>query len=247
MGWRDNLKRVIAAGLSGGTSELGRLAGEGSAAHIITDPFAAAKALSNDKKTHTSETTDSEGNKVEETEANDFNIAKAAIEAYVKEHNLNEQQHQALIDYVTEKTKDGNYNMQDLISGFEGQYKEQIKPITENAQANADAASEAETSAINTAIQQRQAGINAGVGRARAGLLGDSSANNASYDTQRNAYTANIQNQGATQADYLNKMGQVTALQNQANNMQQGALWNSAGAAVQGFGSGASLGASLGS
>lgn len=127
------------------------------------------------------------------------------------------------------------------------EYANMICPILSSTQANADAASTAEESAINDAIQSRQTAINAGMGKSRAGLLGDAASNTNTTCAYQNAYQSSIQNQGSTQADYLNKMGQACALCNCANNMQKGALLNSIGAAFTGAGSGASLGASLAS
>ena len=127
------------------------------------------------------------------------------------------------------------------------EYKNLISPIVQDIQANADAASTAEASSINDAIEARKAGINAGMGKARAGLLGDATSNTNTSNVYNNAYSASIQNQGSTQADYLQKMGQVAGIDCQAKNMQSGAALNTAGAALQGAGSGASLGASLSS
>lgn len=135
----------------------------------------------------------------------------------------------------------------DCADAWTKEYANMICPILSNAQANADAASTAETSAVNDAIQSRQTAINAGMGKARAGLLGDAASNTNTSCAYQNAYQSSIQNQGSTQADYLNKMGQVCALCNCANNMQKGAVLNSIGAAFTGAGSGASLGASLAS
>lgn len=124
-------------------------------------------------------------------------------------------------------------------------YLKSIQPILSNAQANADASSATEQSMVNDAIAARQAGINAGMGKARAGLLGDSSAATNAISTGNNAYSSSIQNQGSTQADYLAKMGQACALCNCAQNINKGAVMNAVGAAFQGAGQGASLGAGL--
>jgi hypothetical protein len=135
----------------------------------------------------------------------------------------------------------------DCSAKWTNEYKDLISPIVQDVQANADAASAAEASSINDAIQARKAGINAGMGKARAGLLGDATSNTNTSNVYNNAYGASIQNQGSTQADYLQKMGQVTDAECQAKNMQSGAALNTAGATLQGAGSGASLGASIGS
>lgn len=124
-------------------------------------------------------------------------------------------------------------------------YNKLISPIITDAQANANCASATEQSMINDAISSRQAGINAGMGRSRSGLLGDVSSTTNAISVGTNAYGSSIQNQGSTQADYLNKMGQACALCNCASNMSKGALLNSLGAAAAGAGAGASLGASI--
>lgn len=124
-------------------------------------------------------------------------------------------------------------------------YNGLICPIITDAQANANCAAATEQSMVNDAVAARQAGINAGMGKSRSGLLGDVSSTTNAMSTGTNAYSSSIQNQGSTQADYLAKMGQACALRNCANNMSSGALFNSAGAALTGAGAGASLGASI--
>lgn len=125
-------------------------------------------------------------------------------------------------------------------------YNQMLCPLLTDFQANADCASATEQSMINDAISARQAGINAGMGKARSGLLGDASSTTNALSTGANAYSSSIQNQGSTQADYLMKMGQACALCNCANNMQKGGLLNAIGAAFTGAGAGASLGATIG-
>lgn len=127
-----------------------------------------------------------------------------------------------------------------------GCYNDMICPLVTDAQANADCASATEQSMINDAISARQAGINAGMGKARSGLLGDASSTTNAISTGNNAYSSSIQNQGSTQADYLMKMGQACALCNCAQNMQRGGLLNAIGAGFIGAGQGASLGATIG-
>jgi len=138
-----------------------------------------------------------------------------------------------------------NNYWKDIFDQANKSYTSLVNPLVTNAQANADCASATEQSMINDAISARQAGINAGMGKARAGLLGDSSSATNAISTGNNAYGSSIQNQGSTQADYLAKMGQACALCNCAQNMNNGALINALGAAAQGAGQGASLGASF--
>lgn len=134
---------------------------------------------------------------------------------------------------------------QQCIADWTNQYKDMLSPVLNDIQANADASSTAEASSINDAIQARKAGINAGMGKARAGLLGDATSNTNTSNVYNNAYGTSIQNQGSTQADYLQKMGQAAAVNQCAANMQKGAALNAAGAGLQGAGQGASLGATL--
>lgn len=124
-------------------------------------------------------------------------------------------------------------------------YNGLICPIITDAQANANCSAATEQSMINDAVAARQAGINAGMGKARSGLLGDVSSTTNAISTGNNAYGSSIQNQGSTQADYLSKMGQACALRNCAANMSKGALFNAIGAGFTGAGAGASLGASI--
>lgn len=146
-------------------------------------------------------------------------------------------------------TDDNNYRNK-CIAAWEkaalGCYNNMICPLVTDAQANADCASATEQSMINDAIAARQAGINAGMGKARSGLLGDASSATNAVSTGNNAYGSSIQNQGSTQADYLMKMGQACALCNCAQNMQRGGLLNAIGAGFIGAGQGASLGATIG-
>lgn len=125
-------------------------------------------------------------------------------------------------------------------------YNSLICPIITDSQANANCAAASEQSMINDAIAARQAGINAGMGKSRSGLLGDVTSTTNAASTGANAYTSSIQNQGSTQADYLAKMGQACALRNCASNMSRGALFNAIGAGFTGAGAGASLGATIG-
>lgn len=124
-------------------------------------------------------------------------------------------------------------------------YNGLICPIITDAQANANCSAATEQSMINDAIAARQAGINAGMGKARSGLLGDVSSTTNATSVGNNAYSSSIQNQGSTQADYLAKMGQACALRNCASNISRGALLNAIGAGFTGAAAGASLGASI--
>jgi len=98
------------------------------------------------------------------------------------------------------------------------------------------AETEAQQNATTSAIQAQNAGLN----KERAGMMGEANLANRS-----NANNALAGIAASTQADYLNKIGQANALQQQAENMQKGAALNTAGATVSGAAQGLSTGASL--
>lgn len=103
---------------------------------------------------------------------------------------------------------------------------------------NAQSSSQAE------AVANKTANINAGINKSRAGMLGSQTASSSgsAENTANAVYSGNQASQAATQGDYLQKMGQAKALEQQAQNIS-----NSAGlAGVSGFLGGASSGASLG-
>lgn len=90
-----------------------------------------------------------------------------------------------------------------------------------------------------------QAAITAGVSAGNAGLLGNSNAVN-----NTGSVTSSVANNRAalgssTQADYTRKMSDVANMQQTADNLKKGATLNTAGAVLQGMGTGASLGAGV--
>lgn len=184
----------------------------------------------------------------EQLKSNPYVDTGSSFEKYIKSRAQSIDGPSQIRDGNFQGSKVAKYNIDKAksdVDKFVDDYKKMLQPIVQDIQANADAASTAETSAINDAIQARKAGINAGMGKARAGLLGDALSNTNTSNVYNNAYSASIQNQGSTQADYLQKMGQATAAECQAKNMQNGAILNTIGGTMQGAGQGASLGASL--
>lgn len=92
---------------------------------------------------------------------------------------------------------------------------------------------EAQQAASTSAVQAQNAGIN----KARAGMSGTDVSTNRS-----NINNALAGQAASTQQDYLNKMGQANAMNQQANNMQTGALLNTISGMITGAGSGAQAG-----
>lgn len=107
-------------------------------------------------------------------------------------------------------------------------------------QAMADSADAAQTEAYQNYLANATAGIN----KSRAGMLASQGAD-PTQNVQSN-YSANRQLGTSTQNDYLQKMSQANALQQQADMMKKGQGWNIASGALQGLGAGASFGMSMG-
>lgn len=93
-----------------------------------------------------------------------------------------------------------------------------------------------------TAQANKKANINAGINKSRAGMLGSQSA---SSDTSvaQSQYQANRSTAASTQADYLEKMAQADALDQQAKNVSKASGLATLSAGLQGAGSGAAMGA----
>lgn len=120
--------------------------------------------------------------------------------------------------------------------------KEQaINTNTIQDQANATAADSAGQEASANATANINAGMNAGT----AGLLGSANANSNVADTANAMYQGNRATQASTQADYLEKMADSAALDQQVSNLKKGSTLNTIGAAIGGAGAGASMGASI--
>lgn len=93
-----------------------------------------------------------------------------------------------------------------------------------------------------TAQANKTANINAGINKSRAGMLGSQRAS-ADTSVAQNQYMANRSTAASTQADYLEKMAQADALDQQAKNMNKAAGLATLSAGLQGAGSGAAMGA----
>ncbi len=93
-----------------------------------------------------------------------------------------------------------------------------------------------------TAQADKTANINAGINKSRAGMLGSQKAS-ADNSVAQNQYMANRSSAASTQADYLEKMAQANALDQNARNMGRAAGLAALSGALQGAGSGAAMGA----
>ena len=94
----------------------------------------------------------------------------------------------------------------------------------------------------STAQADKTANINAGINKSRAGMLGSQKASTDNSVAQ-NQYTANRSSAASTQADYLEKMAQADALDQNARNMSKSAGLAAFSGALQGAGTGAAMGA----
>lgn len=161
-----------------------------------------------------------------------------------------EEQIDAIMDdYYHEGSKnpDNTYE-QSLEAAIQAQEEKDKQAQAEAAQEAAETAkqteltagelaeTEAQQNATTSAIQAQNAGLN----KERAGMMGEANLANRS-----NANNALAGIAASTQADYLNKIGQANALQQQADNMQKGAALNTAGATVSGAAQGLANGASM--
>lgn len=112
-----------------------------------------------------------------------------------------------------------------------------------NAAAGQAAMAEEAQSAQAQAKQNYLSNASAGINRSRAGMLSDADADSTSGVA--NTYAANKSLGASTQADYLKKMAEANAAQQQAENLRRGSGYNTLGAVLQGAGSGAAMGATI--
>jgi hypothetical protein len=113
----------------------------------------------------------------------------------------------------------------------------------DSATTQADQALQAQQQSNQAAAQaNKTANINAGINKSRAGMLGSQAASTDNSVAQ-NQYMANRSTAASTQADYLEKMAQADALDQNARNMSRSAGLASLSGALTGAGSGAALGA----
>lgn len=109
---------------------------------------------------------------------------------------------------------------------------------------NSQAFGLAEQNAQQQAEANKVAGINAGVENAAASNVANNTSDTAA-NTYANSLGAMTTQNASTQADYLNKMGQVQSAQQKAQNLQNSAAYNTLGGALQGASQGASIGAGI--
>lgn len=107
-----------------------------------------------------------------------------------------------------------------------------------------------EREAREAALSSKEAAAkNAYTAARNTGLNRQASSAIGAYSTPNSGFSSNYSNlqsnKASTAADFLNKMGYVNGLNQQASNLQSGARWNTIGAALSGAGEGAQVGAAL--
>lgn len=108
--------------------------------------------------------------------------------------------------------------------------------------ANGNAAAISTQNQTQTAQAQAKAAKNAGLTQARANAIGDAS----TYGNTIASNANNLSSQNAmTQADWLEKQGQIGAAMQQAGNMQNAAKYAGLSGALQGGAAGMSMGATI--
>lgn len=145
-------------------------------------------------------------------------------------------------DTSTTASAEENKNAAEQLSGVNNPYPEDYsgnQQAVDTQQAIAEGAQTAQQEAEKSAAASASAGIN----KSRAGMLSDSGTQSAQTNNVSNIATANAAQNASTQADYLNKMNQADALDQQAKFRSQGAGIQALGAGMQGAASGAALGA----
>jgi len=147
------------------------------------------------------------------------------------------------------KNYNNTFGINDLADANYGNYgtystaSRGIKATNEDVQ-NSQSLGLAEQNAQQEAEANKIAGTNSGVSNAAASNVANNTANTAS-NTYANSLGGMASQNAATQADYLNKMGQVQSAQQKAQNLQNSAALNTIGGALQGAGTGASIGAGI--
>lgn len=113
------------------------------------------------------------------------------------------------------------------------------KNATDVQQAIAEGAQTAQAESENNAVAAASAGVN----KSRAGMLSDNASQQTQTNNVSNIASANSSQAASTQADYLNKMAQADALDQQAKNIKSGSAMTALGGGIQGAASGAIAGA----
>jgi len=117
--------------------------------------------------------------------------------------------------------------------------------ISQNQVQGNQALKSAAISESGTADANKTASISGGINRSLSGIMGSQNASKQTANVANPMYSANSSNAASTQADYLEKMGQAKALDTQAGALNKSAGLASLASGIQGFGSGASVGAAL--
>lgn len=145
-------------------------------------------------------------------------------------------------DTSTTASAEENRNAETQLSGVNNPYPEDYtgnQQAVDTQQAIAEGAQTAQQEAEKSAASSASAGIN----KSRAGMLSDSGTSSAQTNNVSNISMANASQNASTQADYLNKMNQADALDQQAKFQAQGAGIQALGAGMQGAAAGAAMGA----
>lgn len=150
----------------------------------------------------------------------------------------------AINDYWNSKYKDqlqsdlaSQPQFDSPVTSAEPEYEANQK-AADTQQAIAESAQTAQAEAEKNAAAAASAGIN----KSRAGMLSDNAAQQSQTSNVSNIATANSSQAASTQADYLQKMAQADALDQQARNMKSGAALTAIGGGIQGAATGASFG-----
>lgn len=117
--------------------------------------------------------------------------------------------------------------------------------ISQNQVQGNQALKSAAISESGTADANKTANISGGINRSLSGIMGSQNASKQTANVANPMYSANSSNASSTQADYLEKMGQAKALDTQAGALNKSANLAGLASGIQGFGSGASVGAAL--
>lgn len=202
------------------------------------------------------------------TKAANTNLDTSEYEARLKDYNdaFNQAQSdlwkaQQMGDWTAEMTgaktraiRDAQNRMNSAQSSMQQANTDKANYLSAQAnRTNLDKATTASDQALASAQQNEQAiasanrtaNINAGINRSKAGMLGSAAASDTTANTAQNIYAGNRSAQASTQADYLEKMAQADALDQQAGNIKKSQGLTDMAAFFNGAGAGASTGASL--
>lgn len=144
-----------------------------------------------------------------------------------------------------QQTQAINDKIANLKSNYEKEYANKvINPSSQTVSAN-QAMQDAQADEVAQAQANRAANATAGINTSSAGLLGSQSAAANAASTGNSLYQNNQNLRASTQADYLERMAQSKALQNQASNIDSANFMSTLGAFFGGAGSGAAVGSAF--